>query len=101
MWCAGDLAGGPVLGQLARFLVSFGRLHDGAGAVQLPLAAPRAASQAAAVYCQKGGCIMKTGLLTVLSCLLIAAAAQAAPPLPADPGAARAVQNYLRQSQTE
>src|SRR5688500_16276779 len=44
---------------------------------------------------------MKTGLLAVLSCFLIAVAAQAAPPLPADPRAAKAVQDYLRQQQAE
>jgi protein-disulfide isomerase len=46
-------------------------------------------------------CIMKNGLLAVLSCFLFAAAVQAAPPLPADPRAARAVQDYLRQAQAE
>jgi len=44
---------------------------------------------------------MKTGLLSVLSYVLFAAAVQAAPPLPTDPRAARAVQDYLRQSQAE
>jgi protein-disulfide isomerase len=45
--------------------------------------------------------MMKTGFLTVLSCFLFAAAVQATPPLPADPRAARAVQDYLRQAQAE
>jgi protein-disulfide isomerase len=44
---------------------------------------------------------MKTGLLIILSCFLFAMAAQAAPPLPADPRQARAVQDYLRQAQAE
>jgi protein-disulfide isomerase len=44
---------------------------------------------------------MKTGLLIILSCFLFATAVQAAPPLPADPRAARAVQDYLRQTQAE
>ncbi len=42
------------------------------------------------------------GLLGGILCgLLLAAPAQAAPPLPADPAAARAVRDYLRQMQAE
>jgi protein-disulfide isomerase len=44
---------------------------------------------------------MKKELLAVLSCLLFASLALAAPPLPADPRAAKAVQDYLRQQQME
>ncbi|HKB96038.1 MAG TPA: DsbA family protein [Rhizomicrobium sp.] len=44
---------------------------------------------------------MKTGFLIVLSCFLFATAVRAAPPLPADPHAARAIQDYLRQAQAE
>ena len=40
-------------------------------------------------------------LLALLCLLLLAGPASAAPPLPADPRAARAVQDYLRQSQAE
>ena len=43
---------------------------------------------------------MKSALLIVLSCFLFAGVAQAAP-LPADPRAARAVQDYLHQQQAE
>ena len=43
---------------------------------------------------------MKSGLLWVLCCFLFAAVAQAAP-LPADSRLSRAVQDYLRQQQTE
>src|SRR5882724_8693745 len=37
----------------------------------------------------------------ILSCFLFAAAAQAAPVLPADPRAPRAVEDYLRQAQAQ
>ena len=43
---------------------------------------------------------MKSGLLVILSCFLFAGLVQAAP-LPADPRAAKAVQDYLRQQQAE
>jgi protein-disulfide isomerase len=43
---------------------------------------------------------MKAGVLAVLT-FLVTAAAWAAPPLPADPRAAKAVQDYLRQQQAE
>jgi len=43
---------------------------------------------------------MKTGLLAVLS-LLVVTTAWATPPLPADPRAAKAVQDYVRQQQAE
>jgi len=44
---------------------------------------------------------MKIALLVVLSWLLFVDISKAAPPLPADPRAAKAVQGYLRASQAE
>jgi len=44
---------------------------------------------------------MKKLATVVLSVLLLASPVLAAPPLPADPGAARAVQDYVRQQEAE